>query len=105
MLAEATAGRGGEFVIIPDALAPGDHELTLATGGGRVGALQPDCRERGAAAKSNRRRAGAAPAPTAAGKVAGRAGVRRGEIRRGRTGRAASSSRAPPRPTPPSGSI
>jgi nucleoid-associated protein YgaU len=36
-VAEATAEGSGQFVIIPPALAPGDHSLSLSAGGGEAG--------------------------------------------------------------------
>ncbi len=36
LLASATADASGQFVIIPDALPPGSHELSLVDGRGRV---------------------------------------------------------------------
>ena len=36
-VAEATADASGQFVMIPPTLAPGDHNLSLAAGGGQAG--------------------------------------------------------------------
>lgn len=70
VLAEATAGRNGEFVILPDALAPGAHELTLATGEG-ASEHSRTISVSVASPPAPTAVASAAPMPTGAGKVAG----------------------------------
>ena len=40
-VAEATADASGQFVIIPPALAPGDHSLSLAAGAGKAARKRP----------------------------------------------------------------
>ena len=72
-VAEATADASGEFVIIPPALAPGDHSLSLAAGAGAaasetskavaVSVPQPEAKAASAAANPPAP-AAAAPAPS-----------------------------------------
>ena len=104
-VAEATADASGEFVIIPPALAPGDHSLSLAAG---AGAATPETSKRGrrlgsaAGSESSERRDRPACAPRLRPRPPRRPRWLCGPWRRRRRQSPASPS-GRSRPTPPAG--